>query len=341
MKTKVFLGIFFTLVGTLGMAIPGWTADSSTVLKWATYIPNNPEDPQALTLQWFADEFEKRTNGAYKIKIFWGETLSKVKEIPYSVRDGLADMGDLVNPYFADLFPLNNVGCFVTPMGLSTAELGAAYYFIHEKYPEFKNEFADFNIVALGFRPLESYGMLLVKPHKNLADLKGAKIRSYGKAWPAFIKAVGGNPVSMSTPEMYEAMERGVVDGSPMGITIANRWKVDEVGKYFMGPFTPIMGHSLIMNKEIHDKLPANTMAILDGLGQEYTVKWLKTLEMQIDAIKRIWKENGVKIIPVDHAELMSISQDEGVKAIHQEWIEKAKAKGLKDAEEVIEIFMP
>lgn len=341
MKTKFFWCMVLASVMVFGMTNPGWTADKKITFKWATYIPNNPVDPQASTLQWFADEFGKRTNGKYEIKIFWAQTLAKVKEIPWAVRDGLADMGDLVTPYFPDHFPLNNVGCFVTPMGLSPAELGAAYYYLHYKYPEFKQEFAGYNLIALGFRPLEGYGMLSRKPREKLADLKGAKVRSYGKAWPAFIKALGGVPVSMATPEMYEAMERGVLDATPMGITLANRWKVDQVGKYLLGPVTPIMGHCLMMNKKTHDSLPADIMAILDGLGQEYTVQWLKVLEKQIDTVKAIWKEKGVKIIPVDRAEVKMIMQDKGVKAIHQDWIDKAKAKGLKNAEEVIAIFLP
>ena len=70
---------------------------------------------------------------------------------------------------------------------------------------------------------------------------------------------------------MYEAMERGVLDATPMGITLANRWKVDLSAKYFLSPVTPIMGYCLLMNLKTHDALPSDIKAILDGLGQEYT----------------------------------------------------------------------
>lgn len=341
MKVRAILFLVVVSLIMTGTVSVTMGAEKPVVLKWATYIPKNDMDPQSSTLQWFADELEKRTNGRYKINIFWGGTLAKVKEIPWAVRDGLADMGDLVTPYFPDNFPINNVGCFVVPMGLSTVELGQAYSYLHEKYPEFKKEFADQNLVAIGFRPLESYGILTREPHKSLYELKGAKIRTFGKAWPAFIKAMGGVPVSLATPEMYEAMERGVLQATPMGITLANRWKVDQVAKYLMGPITPIMGHILLMNLEVHEKLPGDVKAILDGLGQEYLVQWMKILEIQIAKVKALWKKTGVEIIPIDRAEIRKITQDPGVKAIHEEWIKRAKAKGLKDAEEIIGMFLP
>ncbi len=341
MKVRVILFLVMVSLVMMGTVSVSLGAEEPVVLKWATYIPQNDMDPQSSTLQWFADELEKRTNGRYKINIFWSGTLAKVKEIPWAVRDGLADMGDLVTPYFPDNFPINNVGCFVVPMGLTTAELGKAYYYLHEKYPEFKKEFTDQNLVAIGFRPLESYGILTRDPRRTLAELKGAKTRTFGKAWPAFIKAMGGVPVSLATPEMYEAMERGVLQATPMGITLANRWKVDQVAKYLMGPITPIMGHILLMNLEAHEKLPADVRAIMDGLGQEYMVQWLKILEIQIDEVKALWKTTGVEIIPIDRAEIRKITQSPEVKAIHEDWIKRAKAKGLKDAEEIIGMFLP
>ncbi|MEJ2660965.1 MAG: TRAP transporter substrate-binding protein DctP [Desulfobacteraceae bacterium] len=341
MKCKWMLFAVLVMVVSFGMLNTSWAAEKQTVFKWATYIPKNDVDPQSATLQWFADEFEKRTNGRYAIKIFWSGTLAKVKEIPWAVRDGLADMGDLVTPYFPDHFPINNVGCFVVPMGLTTDELGKTYFYLHEKYPAFKKEFADQNLIAIGFRPLESYGFLTREPHHSLSELKGSKIRSFGKAWPAFIKAAGGTPVSVATPEMYEALERGVLNSTPIGITLANRWKVDQVAKYFMGPFTPIMGHCLLMNLKTHEELPQDVKAILDGLGQEYLVQWLKTLELQVDEVKQIWKKKGVEILPIDRSEIKKIIQSDLVKAVHNDWIERAKAKGLKNPEEIIEIFMP
>jgi TRAP-type C4-dicarboxylate transport system substrate-binding protein len=126
-----------------------------------------------------------------------------------------------------------------------------------------------------------------------------------------------------------------------MGITLANRWKVDQVAKYLMGPITPIMGHVLLMNLETHEKLPPDVKAIMDGLGQEYLVQWMKTLEIQIDAVKALWKETGVEIVPIDRAEIRKITQSAEVKAIHEDWIKRAKAKGLKDAEEIIGMFLP
>jgi hypothetical protein len=44
---------------------------------------------------------------------------------------------------------------------------------------------------------------------RSVADFEGKRIRAFGIALPAAIQAIGGVPVSMSTVETYEALERG------------------------------------------------------------------------------------------------------------------------------------
>jgi TRAP-type C4-dicarboxylate transport system substrate-binding protein len=338
---KKLCGLLAVLMvfGMLGFC---WAAEKTITWKWANYVPRTDVDPQAITQQWFADEFERRTRGKYKIKIYWGGTLARIKEIPWAVRDGLGDIGDLITPYFPDHFLLNDVGGFVVPMRLSTIELGKAMFVLHEKYPQFQEEFKKYNMKCIGFRPLESYGILSNKPLRTAEDMKGLKIRSLGAGWVPFIKAMGSIPVSIATPEMYEAMERGVLEASPIGITLANRWKVDRIAKYFTYPIGAIMGHCLIVNLKSYNKLPPDVQAILMGLGQEYLVQWAKILEIQIEKVKQMWKgKMGVEIIPFPQDVLAKVAASEGVKAIHKDWVNRAKERGVTDGDKIIDMFKP
>ena len=61
---------------------------------------------------------------------------------------------------------------------------------------------------------------------KTLADLRGRKIRTFGNSLVDFFTAFGAQPVSIGFPEVYSALERGVVDCAITGTGsgVAARW---------------------------------------------------------------------------------------------------------------------
>jgi TRAP-type C4-dicarboxylate transport system substrate-binding protein len=61
----------------------------------------------------------------------------------------------------------------------------------------------------------------------GLADLKGKKVRSQSAAASAAVQALGGSVVSLSGPEVYQAMLQGVVDCAITGsqYAAANNWQ--------------------------------------------------------------------------------------------------------------------
>ena len=65
------------------------------------------------------------------------------------------------------------------------------------------------------------------KPVKTLEDLKGLKIRATGR--PAdILKAVGGTPVGVEMADMYDGLQRGVVDGVLSSMEVQKGWKVER-----------------------------------------------------------------------------------------------------------------
>ncbi len=156
MKRRVFSLLVLFMVG--GMPALSWTAEKPSApitLRWLDHGPKTALDPATITQEWFADQLEKRTNGRYKVKIYWGGTVAGAMEMPWAVRDGLGDFGPLVCAYFQDHFWLNSVGGFVMPMGLRQLELGKTMFFLHERYPQFIQEFTEKGLKCIGFRPLE------------------------------------------------------------------------------------------------------------------------------------------------------------------------------------------
>jgi TRAP-type C4-dicarboxylate transport system substrate-binding protein len=94
-------------------------------------------------------------------------------------------------------------------------------------------------ILPVANRELERFGVRLVvmypfqaqvlycrQPFTRLEDLRGRKIRTFGQSLVDLMTALGAQPVSIGFPEVYSALERGVVDCAITGAGsgAAGRW---------------------------------------------------------------------------------------------------------------------
>lgn len=324
----------FTLAATaaafaVAFAAIGSQAQAKT-LKWITFKPEAAGDAQSISTKWFVEEFKKRTAGKDTIQMFWGGSVAKSKEIPDALSGGVGDIGDIITPYFPDKFPLNNAVGYFIPQPHSTIEIAELLQLWHRQYPPFDKELAKYNLKVIGFRPLEKYGIICNKPIKSIADFKGKRIRTYGFAYPALVKALGGTPVSMTSSDGYEALQRGILDCSPIGPSLARGWKYDEVAKYYVDvPIGASFGHMIAMNLKSYNALDPQTKAILDGLGREYAMRYTVTLDELTQKILADWKKKGVTVTKLPENSFDGVLKDSGVQAVRQKWLAKAKAAGL------------
>ena len=303
---------------------------SAETIKYITFKPQGANDAQTITTNWLVDEFKKRTGGKHDIRMYWGGSVANDREIPDALSGGAGDIGDIITPYFPDKFPLNNAVGFFIPQPRSTVEIGIMLERWHREYPQFGEELKKYNLKILGFRPLGGYGIICTKPIKGLADFKGRRIRSYGFAYPPLIQAMGGTPVSMSSTDGYEGLQRGILDCSPIDPVLAHGWKYDEVAKYYVNvPLGASFGHMIAMNLKAYNKLDEQTRAILDGLWREYTARY--AVEMQVITGKVIdgWKKKGVTVINVPKDEFAKFVDAPGVQAVRAKWLQRAKALGV------------
>jgi TRAP-type C4-dicarboxylate transport system substrate-binding protein len=323
------------------LALAPVAASAAETLNWVTYKAKGAGDPQAITTQWFADELERRTDGEYKIRIHWGGSVAGPKEIPTAIENGTGDMGDVITPYFPDLLPINNAISFHVPQPHSSIELGLLMTYWHEVFPAFSEELARYNMIAVGMRPLESYGILCTKPVRSVEEFKGLRVRSYGHALPAVVEALGAVPVAMSTNDTYEGLSRGIIDCSPVGPTLARGWKFDEVAKYYIDvPLGASWGHLINMNKAKFDSLPKEVQLEIKSIGSEYLVRYTTEMLKQDVEIRKAWKgELGVEFITIDGAAFnKAMLADAGVQKVRADWVAKVQAAGF-EPDAIVEVL--
>jgi TRAP-type C4-dicarboxylate transport system substrate-binding protein len=160
------------------------------------------------------------------------------------------------------------------------------------------------------------------KPLRTLEDLKGLKIRTPSAAQSAQLAALGATPIDMPVTQIYNNLDRGVIDATMIPMSAALDFKLIEVAKYYT--IDAPLGRSpflVAMNKSRYDKLPANLKKVIDDTtGLQLSLKGAATYDKKNkEAIEAAKKDR----------ELFSLSPQE-----RQRWIEAFKPMIRQKVEE-------
>ena len=180
---------------------------------------------------WWADEIKKRTNGEVEIKLFFGGALGKAQENLPLLQEGAIDIAMMSPGYFPAQLPFHAAPNSI-PMAMSKVdEATELMERLMAEVPAFDDEARANGVKTLFFHHLNPY-LLVCKDHiKGVADMQGKKMRTWGKALPQAVEAVGATPVTLFLPEIYEGLARGVVDCIPFSVDLVRDYKMYEVAK--------------------------------------------------------------------------------------------------------------
>jgi TRAP-type transport system periplasmic protein len=319
------LAALFLCLSIFGFCFLTSSAFAQTKLNYSVFFPA-PHKNAVLATEW-AKEIEKRTNGRVQITVFPGGTLTPADKCYDGVVKGLSDIGFSVLAYTRGKFPLTEV--VDLPLGSKSAL--ASTRLINEYYKKFKpKELDEVKVMYLhGHGP----GILHTKAAVNkIEDLKGMKIRCTGLA-AKISSQLGATPVAMPMGETYDALSRGVVDGSMAPYEALQGWKWGEVVKFTVEDWGAAYssGMFVVMNKDKWNALPPDIQQIIEKVNEEYAEKQGKLWD-EIDKAGRDFTiSRGNKIV--------SLSQDENwkwtkaVKPILDEYVKNMKDKGLPGEE--------
>ena len=306
------------------IAVPSvWSSSSKPMeLSHAWFQP--PHTTDSLIIKWWADEVGKRTKGMVTIKIYWGGTLAGPREIAEAVRMGTADMGCTVwGAYHPQQFSLYLINDWPVPFQKKPL---AFWKTTEQLSKEFSEEFdamlAANNVKRLTYFGIGNTHIISKKPIYSIADFKGLKIRCSGPLHTTLLKAVGAAPINIPVMAAYDALQKGVMDGSVSSIDFMYWFKLYEPCKYFT---TVGMGGSpntgTMINLDVWKKLSPDIQQVLRELREEFPEYAANTQAKDTAAAYKAMEENGVKIIELPAAELEAWKNMPAVKELPQKWM--------------------
>lgn len=324
MKKSCLTGIVVFL-GTL-LIMAATVQANAMKLTYSNFFP--PTHVQSLLAQSWCDEVKKRTGGKIEVEYYPGQTLTKSKQNYDGVVSGLSDVGMCLFAYTRGRFPV--MEAVDLPLGYKSGK--AATQVVNAVYEKFQpKELRDTKVMYLhahGAGLLHTAG----KAVRTMADFKGMKLRGHGTS-AQVINALGGTPVSLPMPELYQSLQKGIVQGALYPIEVNKGWRMGEVINYLTMNTSIAYTSSfyVVMNKGKWAKIPADLQKIIMAINAEWIPKhgaaWDESDQVGLDYIKSL----GHEVIDLPESE--GAKWKAAIAPVINTYVEKMDKKGFKGQE--------
>jgi len=274
MKRSQFLIALCLVLGTLTLnlidaeAATQPTQANPIKLTYSNYFP--APHPHAILGKEFCEEIKKRTNGRVEITYIPGGTLTSASRVYDGVLKGVSDMGMSNIAYTRGRFPVTEI--LDLPLGFPSGWV--ATHVANDFFRQFKpNEWNEVRVIYLhACGPNVIYTSK--KPVYRLEDLKGLKIRGTGRIADV-VKALGASPIPIETPDLYDSLSRGVVDGAMNPMALLSEYKLGEVIKYTTECWQVgnVYNFYVVMNKNKWNILPEDLQKVFAEVADEWIEK--------------------------------------------------------------------
>ena len=267
-------------------------------LKFANYFPITHMN--SVMMGKFCDELSKKLTGKVELTQYAGGTLLSAPKIAAGVSAGIADIGLSNLSYTRGRFPVMEI--MELPLGYPSAWI--AGHVANDFYNKFKpKDFDAYHVLMLSTSPINVI-QTLNKPAKTLEDIKGLKLRGTGRLGD-IVKALGATPIPIETPDLYDSLKRGVIEGALLPLETLKGFKTGEVQKYVTASWKVGSAYCfyVLMNKQKWDSLPDDVKRVINEFSKEFTERWaVEWNNIDIEGREYFTKQGG-QIVPISDAE--------------------------------------
>lgn len=158
------------------------------------------------------ERITEQTNGEITFETFTGGAMGGPKELLGNAGNNILDIVSVVDIYVKAALPVSSMLSGMIVVGENPKVMAAAMNEMQLLHcPDCIKERDKNNVVGLSWSATGSYHVICKDPITGLDDLKGMKIRATSSVGRG-MKEIGAAPVSITTAEMYEAMQRGQIE---------------------------------------------------------------------------------------------------------------------------------
>lgn len=298
------------------------------------HFQDPPHGPMGTAFQMWADEVAEKTDGVVKVTLYPSATLGPGPKGIELAQDGISDISWASIGLYAGRFPLTET--MIAPMlGFKDSRHASKIgWMLYEQSEDVQQEWAETDTRFIGFMSGGETPLGVFKEINSLDDLSGLKLRSLGGTPTEFLKKVGAVPAVMPPPEMYQQLEKKVLDGWTIDWQAVQGFKLTEITPYiyrFNDSYYHSM-HVIVMNKDAYAKIPDKYKETFDSLcGNHLSQLVAGVYDDCTEPTIKATEENGNEVLylPEDvEAEMKPIAEE-----VINNYAQQLDEKGLAGTE--------
>lgn len=328
MKTKrlLFCVVLMVLVCSIGSGY-GQTSKKPIEISFMHYLAPMHIVQTHMILPW-VKMVEEASGGKVKFNVYANALLAKPEDFIYAVSAGTIDMVHGYSGYTPGRFPVSDVSSLPFLGANSAVAASKAFMELWRTFPEIANEWKDVKILWFETHPPMQLHTAK-KPVRTLSDLRGLKIKIAGKPAP-YLKSLDCTPIIMATPEVYEALSKGVIDGTIYPWTeMRGGARLEELSFYHTEINFYTMPFFVAMNWKKWNSLPADVQAVFEKFGGNFGLEmFAKAWDQEAkDALEWVKSKPKHELISFPRSELEKAR--DLMKPHYDKWIADISAKGI------------
>lgn len=235
-------------------------ASAQTTLKVSHYLPPVHGIHTDFIVPW-TEQVTQCTNGEVQFEIFPGGTqLGNVAKQQEQVLAGVVDIAHGLHGIPRGRFPRTSL----IELPFLTQDAGAASETLWELYPEYlAPEYKGMKVLALH---AHNGGLIHTANTKveTMDDLEGLRLRTPSPAVSQMLTALGATPQGLPPGEVYENIQKNVIDGTVFPWDPVKSFRLNEVLNYHLEAGAYTVPFFFVMNERKYDSLPENVRACID-----------------------------------------------------------------------------
>lgn len=294
-------GVGALLLGACGASGQASSDGEAVTLRLADSFPPG-HTTTVEGAEFFMERAEELSGGSITFEHYPAEQLAAAADLLDAVNSGVSEMGYVGMAYVGDAMPLSDVGSL--PGSFTTAAHGTRAY-----WQVVNDLLLEAEYLPNGVRPMWAamnppYNISTTKTKIDaVGDVHGLNLRASGGTLSRTIEAIQGNPVQIAAPEIYQALQRGTIDGNVGPISSLPDYELQEILKYgttnvSLGSFV----QAYVINEDIWQGLSAEQQDALTQAGEETMERLSTVLDDEVDQTIEDFNAMGLEFYELDPA---------------------------------------
>lgn len=299
-------------------------------LKWSAVMPD-VRNANSDALRNYAKAVTEKTQGRVAIEVYWDSALGRVNNTLQMLQSGIADGAYIVTAYYQWELPLTAAaGLPFLTTGYRIAP--QAFKALYNEWEPLQEELSKAGIKPLYFSQSHEHYLGINRPINSLDDLQGLRIWG-GGFWPNMLEQFGACNVSLTTPEVFEALEKGAIDGFVTTFVQIKANRFYEYARYLVTwPFGGAPVNPTVISLNAWDNIAPADREIMDDEAEKVPGLIADQTDAEFNDAIAFLKERGVSLHHLSRTEIAR-GIEKGKPAVYDKWFATCKEKHIPGEE--------